>query len=129
VTAALLWRLGVKPRGAGDRQLIEALESALRGGAVSIDAFFHDSFGGVIPATYGDGFAAVREMLADHAPRSDRSHPHWSGPSQSMLIDEVETLWSAIDQRDDWAPLHDKIAAVRSMGQALRDAGWQSATS
>ena len=33
-----------------------------------------------------------------------------------MLIDEVETIWSAIDERDDWAPLHDKIKAIRRMG-------------
>ena len=35
-----------------------------------------------------------------------------------MLIDEVETIWSAIDERDDWAPLAEKIAAVRRMGAA-----------
>jgi len=36
-----------------------------------------------------------------------------------MLIDEVETIWSAVDERDDWAPLHAKVAAIREMGQAL----------
>jgi len=36
-----------------------------------------------------------------------------------MLIDEVEAIWSAIAERDDWQPLHDKIAAVRRMGAAL----------
>ena len=35
-----------------------------------------------------------------------------------MLIDEVETIWSAIDQRDDWSPLSDKIEALRRMGDA-----------
>jgi hypothetical protein len=37
-----------------------------------------------------------------------------------MYIDEVESIWSAVDERDDWAPLHAKIAAVRRMGDALR---------
>jgi hypothetical protein len=35
-----------------------------------------------------------------------------------MLIDEVETIWSAIDERDDWAPLMEKVDALRRMGKA-----------
>ena len=38
---------------------------------------------------------------------------------QAMLIDEVEAIWSAIAERDDWRPLHDKVAAIRRMGDAL----------
>ena len=37
-----------------------------------------------------------------------------------MHIDEVEAIWAAIDERDDWAPLDAKIAAVRRMGEAMR---------
>ena len=36
-----------------------------------------------------------------------------------MLIDEVEAIWAAIAEHDDWAPLAAKIAAVRAMGAAL----------
>jgi hypothetical protein len=36
-----------------------------------------------------------------------------------MLIDEVEAIWSAISERDDWAPFEAKIAAVRRMGEAM----------
>ena len=36
-----------------------------------------------------------------------------------MLIDEVEAIWSPIDERDDWAPLHAKVAAIRRLGEAL----------
>jgi hypothetical protein len=35
-----------------------------------------------------------------------------------MLIEEVETIWSAIDKHDDWSLLNDKVAAVRYMGEA-----------
>ena len=35
-----------------------------------------------------------------------------------MLIDEVESIWSAIDENDDWQPLFDKVAALRRMGEA-----------
>ena len=37
---------------------------------------------------------------------------------QTMVIEEVEALWSAIDERDDWTPLMDKVAALRRMGEA-----------
>ena len=47
-------------------------------------------------------------------------HAYWSDAApQAMLIDEVEAIWSAIADRDDWQPLEDKIAAVRRMGEAL----------
>jgi len=36
-----------------------------------------------------------------------------------MLIDEVEAIWAAIAQRDDWSPLETKVAAIRRMGEAL----------
>jgi hypothetical protein len=35
-----------------------------------------------------------------------------------MLVDEVETIWAAIADHDDWAPLHAKVAAIRRMGAA-----------
>jgi hypothetical protein len=36
-----------------------------------------------------------------------------------MHIDEVEAIWSAIADRDDWAPFEAKVAAVRRMGEAM----------
>jgi hypothetical protein len=39
-----------------------------------------------------------------------------------MLIEEVEEIWSAIAERDDWRPLEAKIEAVRDMGRALGEA-------
>ena len=35
-----------------------------------------------------------------------------------MHIEEVEAIWSRIDEADDWAPLDAKIEAVRRMGEA-----------
>ncbi|MGE4526727.1 MAG: hypothetical protein AB7D00_00030 [Rhodospirillaceae bacterium] len=35
-----------------------------------------------------------------------------------MLIDEVETIWEAIDAADDWAPFHAKLAAIGEMAAA-----------
>lgn len=59
-------------------------------------------------------------MKAGYAPARDRSHPYWQGDApQSMLIDEVEGIWAAIAERDDWEPLYAKVEAVRAMGEAL----------
>jgi hypothetical protein len=38
-----------------------------------------------------------------------------------MHIDEVEAIWSAISERDDWQPFDDKVNAIRTMGEAMRD--------
>jgi hypothetical protein len=36
-----------------------------------------------------------------------------------MLINEVEDIWQAIAEKDDWQPLNDKVSAMRAMGRAL----------
>ncbi|MET0247880.1 MAG: protein adenylyltransferase SelO family protein [Sphingomonas sp.] len=119
VIDALLWRLGVKPLdGASDLALVQALERGLRESQVPLDRFFHDHFGGRPPE--GPGFEELRNRLQPYSARKDRDHPYWSDARPcSMLIDEVEAIWSAIDERDDWAPLHAKVAAIRRLGEAL----------
>ena len=121
VAEAMLWRLGVMPRGAEhDRPLIGAIERVLVETNTSIDRFFFDGFGGTLPAAYGEPFAELRAQLAQYAPRKARDHAYWSDPEPcAMLIDEVEAIWSRIEQGDDWAPLTGKVAAIRRMGEAL----------
>lgn len=120
VSGAILWRLGVQPLDAqSDRKLVQAIEGGLRTEEASIDRFFFDGFGGVLPETYGAGFDEARAILAGYQPRATRDHVYWQGEPCSMLIDEVEAIWSAIDQRDDWSPFEAKIAKIREMGTAL----------
>jgi len=41
-----------------------------------------------------------------------------------MHIEEVESIWSAIADSDDWQPFNNKVKAVRRMGGAMeQDAG------
>jgi uncharacterized protein YdiU (UPF0061 family) len=120
VSDAILWRLGVRPLDAEtDRKLVQAIEGGLRAEEASIDRFFFDGFGGVLPETFGAGFDETRAILAGYQPRAARDHVYWQGEPCSMLIDEVEAIWSAIDQRDDWSPFEAKIAKIREMGTAL----------
>ncbi|MAW99318.1 MAG: selenoprotein O [Sphingomonas sp.] len=121
VTEAILWRLGVRPRDPeSDTALVGAVERAIRAEDTPIDRFFFDAFGGTLPESYGPGFDGVRTALADYTPRRDRSAAYWRDAAPcSMLIDEVEAIWEAIDRDDDWSRFDAKIDAIRRMGEAL----------
>ena len=120
IAAAMLWRLGVMPRGAEeDRALVQAVERTLRTSGIGLDRFFFDGFGGALPVEYGTEWNAVRAALAPYTARKGRDDPYWQGEPCSMLIDEVEAIWAAIDRDDDWAPFHAKIASMRAMAAAL----------
>ena len=117
-----LWRLGVHPRGADeDVALVAAIEQALIGSEVTIDRFFFDWAGGFLrgPDTYGEAFADVRTRLAAYQAARPLDHPYWSGEPCSMHIEEVEAIWTPIAEHDGWGALEEKVAQVRSMGEAL----------
>jgi len=120
VTEAILWRLGVRPRGdQNDRELVQAIERALRDTGTPIDRFFFDFFAGVLPPDR-DGFDEVCHRLAAYVPRKPRGHPYWADAEPcSMLIEEVEAIWEPIAASDDWTALHAKVAQIRRMGEAL----------
>ncbi len=103
------WRLGVQSQGIEeDTQLVAGCEAQMRASAAQPDAFFFTHRGG----------HGLPEAFRHYQPVAD-DHPYWSDPApQSMLIEEVEAIWAAIDEGDDWAPLHAKIAALRRMGEA-----------
>lgn len=121
---ALFARLGIVPAALDeDMKLVAAIEEALARQTATIDRFFFDWRGGRRPRGY-DGFGEIAAMVERHVPvPGARDHPYWADPEPcSMHIDEVEAIWAAIDERDDWAPLHAKLAAVRRMGEALAHA-------
>jgi uncharacterized protein YdiU (UPF0061 family) len=118
----LLARLGIARRDqAEDRPLASAALKALRSRIVGIDRFFFDWRGGRLPddEVYRAGeFDDVRVRLDGR--QRPLTHPYWSDPAPcSMLIDEVESIWAAIAERDDWAPFEGKIAAIRRFGDAM----------
>jgi len=117
---ALFARLGIVPRDlSGDMKLVVAIEEALSKQSVTIDRFFFDWRGGRARAS--EGFEQVRALIAGHeAVPGALDHPYWSDAEPcSMHIEEVEAIWSAIAEADDWAPLNAKIEAVRRMGAAM----------
>ncbi|MFZ9396105.1 MAG: protein adenylyltransferase SelO [Erythrobacter sp.] len=107
------WRLGVQSRGeVDDAALVAACEKTLRESGAQPDAFFHAHRGG-----RGAG-GELGDLLEAYSP-VEITHDYWSqSEPQTMLIEEVEAIWAAIDQHDDWAPLRAKVAAIRRMGEA-----------
>ena len=121
ITDAFLWRLGRQPvTPETDRALVQAVERGLRTTNMTIDRFFYDVFAQPLPDSYGPEWDEARALLAAAPLRADRSHAYWSGAPCSMLIEEVEAIWSVIRDGDDWAPFDAKVAAIRAMGAALR---------
>ena len=85
----------------------------MRESAMPVEALFFAHRGG------RDAPPELQEALRGYVPLASDS-PYWSdaGP-QSMLIDEVESLWSAIESGNDWTPLETKLAALARMGAAF----------
>ena len=104
------WRLGIASRGSeADGALVAASEAAMRESGESPDAFFARHRHGA------DAEGALAEALTGYQPVGDPL----SADPPSLVIEEVEALWSAIDERDDWRPLQNRIAAIRALGEAL----------
>jgi uncharacterized protein YdiU (UPF0061 family) len=117
---AMLRRLGVT-RGNDDRELAAALIKALATRAQTIDRVFFDWRGGNDPGPEAYPANAFRDLakLLDGR-QTQKLHPYWSEDSPcSMHIEEVEEIWSAIAERDDWQPFNNKVKAIRVMGDAI----------
>jgi uncharacterized protein YdiU (UPF0061 family) len=109
-----LWRLGVQSRGfEADYAVIAAAEKAMRESGMSPDAFFHrHRFGRHAKGNFAAALAGYAE--------AGEAHPLWDeAEAPSLVIDRVEAIWAAIDQRDDWSVLAEAVTAIRRLGEAL----------
>ena len=120
LVAAMLRRLGIA-QGMNDREIVSALVKALATREAMIDRIFFDWRGGRDPGVEkypSEPFRTLAKQLESR--ELAQSHPYWSGSGPcSMHVDEVEAIWSAIAERDDWQPFNDKVTAVRLMGEAM----------
>ena len=133
-SAAFLGRMGLSPSDPDiDASLTEAIELFLEESQVPFDRFFFDWYGGAASEArarasaaakfyQGERFNTLRSLIELYAPcRPDAlSHPYFQGDAPcSLLIDEIESSWHAIDAHDDWEPFEAKVASIRRMGEAL----------
>ena len=126
MAAAVLARLNLAPRDAeSDLALTGAVFEFLHATQMPFEQFFFDCQGAKPRAgtdVYrSEAFAAVRDAFAPYTPLAAQrlAHPYFAQATpETLLIDEIESLWAAIAERDDWAPLYAKVKAIERAGQA-----------
>ncbi len=123
-------RLGLAADPLADQPLTHAFWQAMQETAPPFQQAFHDLLGGGDPARLrASPIRATFETPAwpevidglralPHAPGLDaaRAHPRADGAPETLVIEEVEGIWAAIDADDDWDPLARKIARIRETG-------------
>ena len=121
IVVAMLDRLGIA-RAESDREIVGALIRALSTKFQPIDRIFFDWRGGNDPGAErypGDEFRTLAKLLMGR--EQPKTHAYWSDDQPcSVHIEEVEAIWSAIADNDDWQPFDNKVRAVRRMGEAMR---------
>jgi uncharacterized protein YdiU (UPF0061 family) len=107
-----LWRMGLESQGEErDAAVVAACEAAMAESQEAPDAFFwRHRFG-------QNAQGALAEVLAGYSPVG--APVDTTAPPPSLVIDEVERIWSAIAGRDDWQPLLEQVEAIRQLGVAL----------
>lgn len=126
-------RLNLVPRGyTADQRLLQALLDFLETSQAGFEQTLYDLYGGPARADQraaspqahlydGEAFQNLARELAAYGCAEPRrlAHPYFRrGQPVTLLGDEVEALWTAIAERDDWAPLHAKLAAIGEMKAA-----------
>jgi uncharacterized protein YdiU (UPF0061 family) len=135
VRRQVLRRLGLRANGDTDEALVNAVYAYLEESEVGYDRFFFDLHGGLarrreslaFPSPGGAKIAyagarweALRAILELYEPASARVDPYFEGEGPcTLLIAEIEAIWAAVAERDDWAPFAAKIEQIRAMGAAL----------
>ncbi len=124
VVKRFLWRLGVSSQGEdSDRGLVEAAERAMVVGNIPIDLLFHAHRGGRRERVLSnvEEYSNFTSILSGYGNPVTTQNAYWQNAEPcSMHIDEVESTWAAIAERDDWTVLERKITCIREMGQAMR---------
>jgi uncharacterized protein YdiU (UPF0061 family) len=132
---AIAARLGLKPTTeAADIDLANSAFRALAEGGEALrwEPFFFDWFcgsasdaralSGPRASVYGrEAFRTFRTLLAARdCDRPERlAHAYFGAPEpEELLYDEIEDIWAAIAEKDDWAPLETKLAKIDVARQA-----------
>jgi uncharacterized protein YdiU (UPF0061 family) len=130
ITARVLDRLGLAANGDTEPALVAAVYAFLEESQIGYDRFFFDLYGGLAREKRalcgeakehytGPRWDELRAILELYEPVFDQIPAYYEAERPcTLLIDEVESIWSAIAERDDWNPFHRKIERIRDMGAA-----------
>lgn len=135
-------RLGVQVSEQAEEQtaLVSELMASsyrfLRTAGLVPDQFFHDWLGGLdhedragqspdAEAYQSRDFEPVRATLKQFRPNDEvptilASEAFQAPKPVTLLYNEIEALWAAIDKDDDWAPFQAKLTQIEGLRQALQ---------
>ena len=132
---AICARLNLVPQGEADEALVIALFGFLAtlDFEGSFEGVFYDWFGGALSegralagpraAHYqGTAFAPFRDALEAHTcadPEKLKHRRFAEADPETLLIDEIETLWADIAHGDDWSAFDAKLKAIEMWREAL----------
>ncbi len=127
------WRLGLVPQ-VESGELVSEISSFLLGNQVTMDDFYHDWHGGLAAAQAANSgprgasyssprFARLQSVLEGYEPSGEGSLLLHSPDPVHLQHTRVEALWQPIADEDNWAPLQEAIAEIRSLGVQLAQAG------
>lgn len=129
LSSALSRRLGIAAEDGLRLELGRRLLPTLLETRTPFENVFFDCFGGrdsvrkdIAQKTYGD--TRLKPLVTDlancaSAPNAKADHPYFQGTAPcTMLIEEVEHIWDAISERDDWSVLESKIDAIETLKSA-----------
>jgi uncharacterized protein YdiU (UPF0061 family) len=120
-------RLGLLPGdAAAARELMHRFWAAMQETAPPFQQVFHDLLGGgppdrlraspLRPLYETAAWAEVIEDLRPLPPAPGLADVPAADAPETLVIAEVEAIWSAIDRDDDWSPLAAKLEAIRAAG-------------
>lgn len=130
----LLLRLGIKAKDdKTDDALLKLVNEFMATEAFPYEQFFFDWYGGSAatervhqsPEAHRYNQENATDMVAalqTYTPLNTAALQHTyfkEGIPCTLLIEEVEEIWSHIAEHDDWGPLYKKIDHIHVMGQAL----------
>ena len=131
--AAMLRRLGLSPTGeAEDTALVRAVWKFMLESKAPFEQVFFDWYGGLASETRAadspqalhyasPAFAPVHAALAAHeaAPGIRLDHAYFAKTMPcTMLIDQVEDVWTPIAEADDWSRFHARLVEIAAMREA-----------
>lgn len=130
---ALAKRLGLEPDPTWGTALALAVFHFLNTSQIPFERFFFDAFGGLLPERVrrspereryrGAEYVALERLVRTFAVAADAGSrlgdPYFAGVDpETLLIDEIEAIWSAIDVADDFGPFEAKVRRLEGAGRA-----------
>ena len=131
--ACVTWRLGLKARSENeDSELADKLFLFLKAASAPFEQVMFDwraglarknkALAGRAGALYrGEAFEGFERALGNYeaAPSSPAAEAYFAGERPvTLLYDEIEALWAAIAEGDDWSGFETKLAAIERVREA-----------